>query len=115
MTAEDNLNYMQKKNIPLCFHGHSHMQGIYARDHLHSDHHLTDQNVKQSKYQTLLVCPGSVGQPRDGNPNAQCAIYDQVNKEINFFSLPYSVNSVVQRMKDYNLPEQLWQRLLIGK
>lgn len=114
MTAEDNLDYMQKKNISLCFHGHSHMQGVYARDHFFADHHLSDQKVKQSKYQALLVCPGSVGQPRNGKPHAQCAIYDRVDKKINFFSLPYPVDSVVQRMKDYNLPKPLWQRLLRG-
>lgn len=115
MTAEDNLNYMQEKEISLCFHGHSHMPGVYARDKHKRDHHLTDNEIDLSKYEQMLICPGAVGQPRNGSLGAQCAVYDQEKKLFNFINLPYSVEPVVQRMKDNNLPDQLWQRLQTGK
>jgi diadenosine tetraphosphatase ApaH/serine/threonine PP2A family protein phosphatase len=115
MTAEDNLDYMQEKKISLCFHGHSHMQGVYARDTSGKDSHFTGQLIKQEQYQHMLVCPGSVGQPRNGDPNAQCAIYDQVDKVIEFFSLPYAVESVIQRMEEYDFSDNLQKRLRIGK
>lgn len=115
MTAEDNLNYMQDKQLSLCFHGHSHMPGIYARDKHKRDHHLTDKNIVLDNYRQTLICPGSVGQPRNGSPGAQCAIYDRKENRFTFFSIPYSVDPVVQRMKDNGLPEQLWQRLQTGK
>ncbi|MCK5664354.1 MAG: metallophosphoesterase, partial [Thiotrichaceae bacterium] len=115
MTAEDNLNYLQEKEISLCFHGHSHMPGIAPRGKNKQDHHLTDKEVALEKYKQLLICPGSVGQPRNGNLGAQCAVYDREKELFNFINLPYSVEPVVQRMKDNNLPDQLWQRLQTGK
>lgn len=115
MTAEDNLNYLQGKKISLCFHGHSHMPGIFARDKLRRDHHNTESNVRLSDYEYALVCPGSVGQPRNGQADAQCAVYDRLNKTIEFVTLKYPVDEVVNKMKHYNMPEQLWHRLQIGK
>lgn len=115
MTAEDNLNYLQEHEISLCFHGHSHMPGIYARDKYKRDHHLTDDEVSLTKYKHMLICPGSVGQPRNGNLSAQCAVYDREKALFNFINIPYSVDSTVQRMKDNKLPEQFWQRLQTGK
>jgi hypothetical protein len=61
-----------------------------------------------------LVCPGSVGQPRNGNYGAQFAVYDREKKALNCITLPYEVAGVVKRMQDYRLPEALWQRLLTG-
>jgi len=115
MTAVDNLDYLQEKTISLCFHGHSHMPGVYARDKGGFDHHLSREQIKLTKYQNALVCPGAVGQPRNGNPGAQCAVYDREKQVVNFITLPYSVDSVVERMKQHDLPAPLWQRLQAGK
>lgn len=64
MTYEDNLSYMQDNNIRVCFHGHSHMAGVFARDKKGMDHQLTEKTVSVSLYNQLLICPGSIGQPR---------------------------------------------------
>jgi len=115
MTAEENLDYLQQKAIPLCLHGHSHTPGIYARDRRQVDHFLTEASVSLSAYNHSLVCPGSVGQPRNGHQDAQCAIYDREKQEVVFVKLRYCVDSVVEKMQYHGLPEKLWQRLLIGK
>lgn len=115
MTAEDNLNYLQDKSIPLCFHGHSHMPGIFARDKLRRDHHLTAAEIALDGYLYALVCPGSVGQPRNGKPDAQCAVYDRKHQTMAFVTVKYPITTVVDRMKQYNFPEPLWQRLRSGK
>ena len=115
MTAKDNLDYLQKNNIPLCFHGHSHTPGIYSRDKRGIEQHITNQEtVALTPYTQALVCPGSVGQPRNKNPDAQCAIYDTKRHEIRFFSVAYQVEPVIQRMQHYNFPSQLWERLPKG-
>ncbi|MGR8951088.1 MAG: metallophosphoesterase family protein [Gammaproteobacteria bacterium] len=114
MTAEDNLQHLENKKRALCFHGHSHIPGVYARDKRMSDHHLTHEDIDLNFYKHALVCPGSVGQPRNGNQGAQFAVYDREKKQLRFMTLPYQVQGVVQRMRDYELPEQLWQRLLVG-
>ncbi|MCX7096685.1 MAG: metallophosphoesterase family protein [Methylococcales bacterium] len=115
LTAEENLDYLQQKNIGLCFHGHSHMPGIFARDVHHRDHHLTNPIVDLNNYDHLLVCPGSVGQPRNNVPRAQCAIYDREKRVIEFINLAYPLDAVVEKMQRHGLPDTLWQRLLTGK
>jgi predicted phosphodiesterase len=114
MTAEDNLDHLQHRNRALCFHGHSHMPGVFARDRRRADHHVADRVIDLTPYKHALICPGSVGQPRNGNYGAQFAIYDREKKELNYITLPYEIEGVVQRMQDYQLPETLWQRLLTG-
>jgi predicted phosphodiesterase len=115
MTYEDNLNYMQDNGIHLCFHGHSHMPGVFARDKKGVDHCLDTQKISLPLYSQLLVCPGSVGQPRNNCTDAQFAIYDREQQEINFLTLPYDNQPIVQKMRDHHFPENLWQRLLTGK
>lgn len=114
MTAEDNLDYLQTKDRTLCFHGHSHMPGAFARDKRRADHHVTDALIDLNPYKHALICPGSVGQPRNGSQDTQFAIFDREAKTLNYITLPYPVEGVVQRMRDYELPEVLWQRLLTG-
>ncbi len=114
MTANDNLDILQDKKIPYCFHGHSHMPGIFTRKN-QSVEYLKNKKINLSVYPHSLICPGSVGQPRNGNSNAQCAIYDREQNIMEWFNLPYAVDTVVQRIKQHNLPEELWQRLLAGK
>jgi predicted phosphodiesterase len=115
MTYEDNLSYMQDNNIRVCFHGHSHMVGVFARDKKGMDHQLTEKTVSLSSYNQLLICPGSIGQPREGCTDAQFAIYDREQQEVTFLALPYDNAPVVQKMRDQNFPETLWKRLLTGK
>lgn len=115
LTAEENLDYLQEKNISLCLHGHSHSPGVYARDARHHDHHLTTPLVNIGAYEHLLVCPGSVGQPRNNIPKAQCAVYDREQGEVEFISLTYPLDAIIADMQRYALPEALWQRLLKGQ
>ncbi|MGR9105427.1 MAG: metallophosphoesterase family protein [Gammaproteobacteria bacterium] len=115
MTAEDNLDYLQTRKRSLCFHGHSHIPGIFARDNRNCDHHLTDTRIRVDRFDYTLACPGSVGQPRNGNRGAQFAIYDRQEQELHFVTLEYDVGPVIERMREQNLPDHLWQRLLKGK
>ncbi|MDD1605567.1 MAG: metallophosphoesterase [Methylococcaceae bacterium] len=115
MTYENNLSYMQDNNIRLCFHGHSHMEGVYARDKNRRDHHITEKKVALPAYNQLLVCPGSIGQPRNNCTDTQFAIYDREQQEVTFLALPYNNQPAVQKMRDHDFPEALWKRLLIGK
>lgn len=114
MTAEDNLNHLQDKKIPLCFHGHSHMPGIYAREK-QKIIQLSDKKINLSSYSQVLACPGAVGQSRNGTAHAQCAVYDAKENILNLIEVPYDVDAVVSKMQESSLPKALWQRLKIGR
>lgn len=61
-----------------------------------------------------LAIPGSVGQPRDGNPAASYAMLDQSSVELSFHRVPYNVEGAAQRIRAAGLPERLAARLFEG-
>ncbi len=62
-----------------------------------------------------MLNPGSIGQPRDGDPRAAFAIADLDHRVIEFWRVPYDIASVQARMRSANLPEVLVQRLAFGR
>ena len=107
MTYRDNLEVLQRKNISLCFHGHSHQPGIYGRRNPQQDEHLFHPQVHLNSYLHTLVCPGSIGQPRGGKPGAQFAIYDQKERKIYFHMLRYKLEGLLTEMETEGFPPVL--------
>lgn len=62
-----------------------------------------------------LLNPGSVGQPRDGDPRAAFAILDTGRQVFEFWRVPYDVEGVQKRMEEAGLPEPLVLRLAFGR
>lgn len=58
-----------------------------------------------------LAIPGSAGQPRDGNPAACYALFDDVRKELTYFRVPYDYDAAAQKIFAVGLPQQLGKRL----
>jgi diadenosine tetraphosphatase ApaH/serine/threonine PP2A family protein phosphatase len=59
--------------------------------------------------------PGSIGQPRDGDPRAAFAIADLDHQVIEFWRVPYDIAAVQDRMTNANLPYPLIERLGVGR
>ncbi len=62
----------------------------------------------------LILNPGSVGQPRDGNPRAAYAILDTDNRTLTQFRVQYDVESAQKHFRDASLPPTLAERLAYG-
>ncbi|WP_428420050.1 metallophosphoesterase family protein [Methylibium sp.] len=62
-----------------------------------------------------LVLPGSVGQPRDGNPAACWALYDSDSLNLSFHRVPYDQEAAAAKIRRAGLPERLAQRLIEGR
>ena len=62
-----------------------------------------------------LLNPGSIGQPRDGDPRAAFAIADLEHNVVEFWRVPYDIPAVQSRMYDASLPEPLIHRLTLGR
>lgn len=110
MTYEDNLNVLQKKHIPFCFHGHTHLPGIYARRKV-IDKHILKAEVDISQYDYSLICPGAIGQPRNNKVGAQFAIFDLETKKLTFKNLVYDLESIINYMQQQSFPTLLMQML----
>lgn len=104
-------------NTQICFFGHTHFPFVYTeKDNLLEATFLTGNSyeIKIEKDTRYLINPGSVGQPRDRNSRAACAIYDSKTRKVKFFRLEYDVKEAQRKILDENLPPSLAERLAIG-
>jgi len=102
---------------PICFFGHTHFPFVYTeKDHFVEGTFLTGNSneIKIEKGTKYLINPGSIGQPRDRNPHAACAIYDSKSKKIKFFRLEYDIGEAQRKIIKANLPPALAERLGVG-
>jgi predicted phosphodiesterase len=106
----------------ITFFGHTHLQGGFTlNDNKVGVLHL--KPTADSLYSTLtieddtvyLLNPGSIGQPRDGDPRAAFVIADLKNKSVQFWRVPYDIEAVQKRMGANGLPEPLILRLSYGR
>lgn len=58
-----------------------------------------------------LAIPGSSGQPRDGDPAACYAMYDDQRAELTYWRVPYDVESAQAKIRAAQLPQSLAHRL----
>jgi predicted phosphodiesterase len=115
MTYEENLDILVERGVDLCFHGHSHIQGLYARNTLGLDGFIKPEGIfSLDDYKHALICSGAVGQPRDGVVGAQFALYNQRTYELQFVMVDYAMDKTIKDMQAYGFPETLWERLRRG-
>jgi diadenosine tetraphosphatase ApaH/serine/threonine PP2A family protein phosphatase len=62
-----------------------------------------------------LLNPGSVGQPRDGDPRAAWLELDTVEWTARFHRVPYDVATAAETILTAGLPSQLAERLGVGR
>ncbi len=100
----------------ICFIGHSHYPGLYCVKGGHVDElDLPDNEVVTlSRDCRYLVNVGSVGQPRDNDPRAAWALYDQVKGEVTLNRLDYDIDAAQSLILDAELPPFLASRLQVG-
>jgi predicted phosphodiesterase len=63
----------------------------------------------------LILNPGSVGQPRDGNPDTSYALLDSETMTWEQRRVPYAIEITQERMRARDLPVRLIERLEFGR
>lgn len=89
-------DFLSASNADVLVLGHTHIQ------------------FKKEYPEGTIVNPGSVGQPRDGNPRSAFAVLDTGSGEIELKRISYDVEKVVEDVLAAHLPEELAFRLRIG-
>jgi len=106
-------HYFQYQKDKVCFFGHTHFQSCFQNNTMTPFSKPSKIKIKPGhKY---LINVGSVGQPRDGNPEAAYGIYDLETNTVTLCRVPYDIEIAQQKMLDANLPNILALRLAIGK
>ena len=98
----------------VCSIGHSHAPVIFIKEG--ENYSFTFQTkVKLKTSQMYIVNAGSVGQPRDGDPQASFVVYDSESKEVQIKRVAYDVRKAQDKIMKAGLPRILADRLAMGK
>jgi diadenosine tetraphosphatase ApaH/serine/threonine PP2A family protein phosphatase len=100
----------------LCLHGHTHVPVVFRADDgsIGAVPSTPDEPVSIRAGRSL-VNPGSVGQPRDGNPAASYLILDTDADVVEFRRVAYDIGSTQKAMRQAGLPPRLAERLSYGR
>jgi predicted phosphodiesterase len=99
-----------------CLHGHTHIPVAWILDHGRIS--LLEPEPGQAlrlDRGRLLVNPGSVGQPRDGDPRASALVHDTEAGTLTWLRVPYPIAEVQAAMRAARLPPALVARLNHGR
>jgi len=110
--ARDSLSLLHQ---PIGLHGHTHVPVAYVDNDGGVEHFgPRDGGSIALEARRALVNPGSVGQPRDGDPRASYMVLDPVAGEITWHRVAYDVEAVQSAMRAVGLPGFLVSRLSVG-
>jgi diadenosine tetraphosphatase ApaH/serine/threonine PP2A family protein phosphatase len=112
------FHYLERR---LAFFGHTHLQGGYIWNQARVE--AIPRAPARTRSRTMdiepgcayLVNPGSVGQPRDGDPRAAFAVYDSGADTVTFRRVPYNVAHAQRKIREAGLPPALAERLAVGR
>jgi predicted phosphodiesterase len=107
MTYERNLDRLAERKVNLCFHGHTHLPGMYGRIIGKPDQFYLKEVIDLERFSQSLICPGAIGQPRNRQLCAQFAIYDRTDHKIHFKCLNYPINQTIRDMEIHHFPHAL--------
>ena len=112
-TARDNFACFE---TDFCLVGHSHVPLVYESQGsmVISSQFPEDASLKLGKNR-LIINPGGVGQPRDGDPRASYALYDSEARILYHYRVEYDVLATQHKMDEQGLPLGLILRLSEGR
>lgn len=113
--ADENF---EKLDTTVGFFGHTHLPVIYKKLGDAPAEALLPPAAKKFILENdgarWLINPGSVGQPRDGNPRASYLIFDSEELILEYRRLNYPVGKTQEIMHNVGLPPFLSERLARG-
>lgn len=120
VSAEEVLGHLALQQTPFGLVGHTHVPMVAGPDEKASEgchiYRLEDGDVVTLDPQRrIVVNPGSVGQPRDGDPRASYAVYDTGSSTITLHRVDYDIAATQKLMAEAQLPRWLIERLSAGR
>jgi predicted phosphodiesterase len=109
---------VQNSGKSYTFVGHAHEQALFYQSAVgklirFSPHPGDEIPVLQHRQWVGVV--GSLGQPRDGNPEACFAVFEPDSEALTFHRAPYDYFKASEKVRRAGLPEDLANRLLTGR
>jgi diadenosine tetraphosphatase ApaH/serine/threonine PP2A family protein phosphatase len=117
LTGFDAGRSMRASPWGLTFCGHVHTPALY---HMASDGRVSAFEpvpgvaIPVGPQRRWLGIPGSAGQPRDGNPAACYALFDDATRQLTYFRVPYDHEAAARKIAAAGLPTTFDTRLVTG-
>jgi diadenosine tetraphosphatase ApaH/serine/threonine PP2A family protein phosphatase len=115
----DAVRALKTSQRPICLFGHTHWPVTFELnggrvETIGASERWVDRLTlrPESKY---MLNPGSVGQPRDGDPRAAYAIVDTVTMTADLIRVGYPIETTQAKVIKAGLPDVLAQRLAAGR
>ncbi len=116
---EDARRALDASERPVCLFGHTHLPALFEETPGMlcgvAPDRTRDSEVVFEAGARYLINPGSVGQPRDGDPRAAFAIYDAERRALLLRRVTYPVQEAQRRILSAGLPPSLAARLALGR
>ena len=115
--STDAMRSMEHATARICLFGHTHLPAIYTStdDPVTTDESLEENELRLPKAGPALINVGSVGQPRDGNPDAAYGILDLARQTIQLCRVAYDIKGAQTAIMKAGLPNWLAVRLERGQ
>ena len=110
--AEQNFDYFEQA---ICFLGHSHLPGIFEKNKNNEIYSYGASKLELDPESRYIINVGSLGQPRDGNPDPVFVFYDSMSHVVEFHRFPYDLPSTQKKIRACGLPSYLADRLSDGR
>lgn len=111
-TARLSFHYFASR---YCLVGHTHVPLVFLEAGLSPEtFHPSPTAPLRLGGARAIINPGSVGQPRDGNPQASYGLIDTDQVLVEFKRVAYDVKAIQARMQGLRFPERLIKRLGYG-
>jgi diadenosine tetraphosphatase ApaH/serine/threonine PP2A family protein phosphatase len=108
---------IQAVSARITFCGHMHDPMLYhmgLTQRVEEFAPVPETAIPLSAARRWVAIPGSVGQPRDGNPAASYATYDEFNSLLTFWRIPYDHETAARKIRGAALPERYARQLQLG-
>ncbi len=108
-------------DLNIFFSGHTHKPACFRGSNNTEKITFKEQDLKTAQVMALngkqvwFLNPGSVGQPRDGDPRASYMVLDTDERTIRLHRVEYNIQAVQKQMARLAMPENLISRLSRGQ
>ncbi len=109
---------MQATRCRITFCGHMHEPMLYHLSRLGKSGSFVPAagvGISLLASRRWLVIPGAAGQPRDGNPAACYAIFDDAAAQLTYWRVPYDHEAAMASIRATELPASFAERLPDGR
>ena len=114
ISVSDAALLLESLGAPVTFFGHTHRQGGFRLARRTTAPLSPERTLELEADYFYLVNPGSVGQPRDGDPRAAYAVYSPEERTVEFRRVAYDVDRAAAKIRAAGLPDFLAARLHEG-